>query len=361
MPLKTSDFDFDLPERLIARYPLPNREDSRLLHYNLESQTIKDRKFKDIVEILEKGDLLIRNTSPVLPARLFIKEPFDAEILLVSQLSSTRWKIIGKPTKKLKKQQEYKFSNGIELRIEFLDNELFLEFRSEEDFKKLIREDGSMPIPPYLKREAEPIDLERYQCVYANTDSTTYSVAAPTAGLHFTQEILCELETKGVEILDINLEVGLGTFLPVKSKYIDEHKMHSERFSLREEDFLKILDAKKQSRRVIAVGSTSTRCIESLALKNKYRVEAGLIKDSTNIFIYPGSHKFKILDGMITNFHLAESSLIMLVAAFIFDKSFRSYGAQGIEKSVSEIKKIYQSAIKNNYRFYSYGDASIYI
>lgn len=361
MPLKTSDFHFDLPERLIAKYPLAHREDSRLLHYNLESKTLKHRKFRDILEILEEGDIIVRNTSLVLPARVFIEKPFKAEILLLNPVNPCRWKIIGKPTKKLKKHNSYTLKNGIEINIDSTNGELFLDFKSFHDFEKTIAEEGQMPIPPYLKREAEPIDLERYQCVFANKNLGGYSVAAPTAGLHFTEDIFEKLRLKGVEIIDLNLEVGLGTFLPLKTKYIDEHKMHYENFSIREADFLKILKAKSQSRRVIAVGSTSTRCLESLALKRKYEVVDGIIKDSTNIFIYPGSHKFRILDGMITNFHLPESSLIILLTAFLFDKSFNAYDAESLERSVNEVKKIYEEAIRNEYRFYSYGDASIFL
>jgi S-adenosylmethionine:tRNA ribosyltransferase-isomerase len=344
--IKTSDFDFDLPERLIAKYPVAKRDESRLLHYNLESKTIEHRKFKDISDILRSGDVLVRNITKVLPARIFLAGDKQVEILLLKPTSYTDlrtdqycWEIIAKPARKLKHNHKYLFTNGVEIIIYRTDEgRLLADFGSETNFTKVVNELGSMPIPPYLKRNSEAIDKERYQTVYAQDDACGTSAAAPTAGLHFTEELLATLKAKSIEIMDLTLHVGLGTFLPVKTENILDHKMHSEYYSINENTWQKILEAKKQGRRIIAVGSTSVRCLESIAQKESLQSE-------TNIFIYPG-FKFQIVDGMVTNFHLPKSSLIMMISAFL---------------GTEEVKRIYKEATEEEYRFFSYGDSCLFV
>ncbi len=373
--MRTDDFNFELPSELIAQYPLEERDKSRLLHYNPESKSIEHLNFKDIVAILNPGDLLIRNTTKVLPARLFVKNPetsTEIEILLIkpfvnqnSNDNGYRWEILGKPWKKLKDGLKYKLPNGQEILIE----EIFVEKNSKtikvvnfgdyESFKKATSEVGSMPIPPYMKRIAEESDKERYQTIYAKEKTDGSSVAAPTAGLHFTEDIFKALEDKGIEVIDLTLHVGTGTFLPIKADEIKDHKMQSENFSITKKNWERVLKAKKEGRQVLTVGTTSTRCIESLArskelftlkpieseldfnLKLNHNEE--LIYGSTDIFIYPG-YEFKIVDALLTNFHLPKSSLIILISAMM---------------GRTEVMNTYKEAIDNGYRFYSYGDCML--
>lgn len=344
--MNTSDFDFELPEELIAQYPLDKRDESRLLHYSLEKRTIKHLKFIDIINILKKGDILVRNNTKVLPARLFVKpvitnhpeENREIEILLIKakdQKQLSKWEIIGKPFKRLKAGKSYVLNNAQEIKIEEEAGTKYADFGSEENFHKAINEAGSMPIPPYMKRSAEELDKSRYQTVYAREDiSSGLSIAAPTAGLHFTDEIFKELKNKGIEVLDTTLHVGMGTFLPIKTDNIHEHKMHAEYYEISPETWAKVTSAKAEGRRVISVGSTSTRCLEAAA-------QSGQLNGETDIFIYPG-YKFQLVDGIITNFHLPKSTLILMISAFA---------------GTEEILRAYAEAIEEKYRFYSYGDA----
>ena len=346
----TKDFYFELPSELIAKHPLEKRDLSRLLHYNPKTQTIKHLNFKDITGILNRGDLLVINNTKVLPARLFLKKKNDntgkqIEVLLLKPKISEKengsiWEIMGKPFKRLKSIFEYELENGLEVSIIEEDNKKYLDFHSLDNFKKAISDAGNMPIPPYMKRAGADEDKERYQTIYAK-DENQFSVAAPTAGLHFTDEVFKALREKGVEIIELTLHVGPGTFLPIKSENIKDHKMMAEDFEIKKEDLNKILKAKNEGKRVVGVGSTSSRCLESLEIDKKY--DEDLIKGSTDIYIYPG-YKFKMIDAMLTNFHLPESTLILLVSAFT---------------SKDEVMDIYKEAIKEQYRFYSYGDCML--
>lgn len=349
--MKTEDFNFELPEELIARYPLDRRDESRLLHYNLESKSLKHLKFHNIVDLLQKGDLLVRNNTRVLPARLFLEDSLKqikVEVLLIKPKDERGfvWEIMGKPWKKIKPEFSYQLANGQEVSIELdSDKKKYINFESLDLFKQAIEEAGAMPIPPYMSRDAESMDADRYQTIYAQEASSARSIAAPTAGLHFTEEIFQKLKAKGVEVVDLTLHVGTGTFVPVKTEDITDHEMHPESFSVDEANWSKILKAKEEGRRVISIGSTSTRCLETLARPDQFSIEKNSqsLFGETDIYIYPG-FEFKIVNAILTNFHLPKSSLILMVSAFA-----------GRE----EILKIYKEAIEEKYRFYSYGDCML--
>lgn len=366
--MKTEDFNFELPEALIAKYPLDKRDESRLLHYSLESKTIKHLNFKDIVNLLKEGDLLVRNNTKVLPARFFVAK-HDAqaekvkgdvirniEILLIRPIASSTsagclWEIMAKPLKKLKIGEQYELENGQLISIEEgEEGKKLVNFGDYNSFERAMEEVGTMPIPPYMKRQGDAEDRTRYQTIFAEDPG---SVAAPTAGLHFTDEVFEALEKKGVEVIDLTLHVGPGTFLPIKADNIKDHQMQFERFSIAKDSWQKILDTKKDpkksSRRIVTVGSTSTRCLEALGdfyaggTSAHVKEESGVISGETDIFIYPG-YEFKIVDGLLTNFHLPKSTLILMVSALMgFD----------------EVHATYQEAIENKYRFYSYGDCML--
>ncbi len=345
---KLDAYDFELPEDLIARYPRTERDQSRLLHYNLESQTLKHLYFSDIGELLKEGDILLRNNSQVMASRFYVSpiessEPPYIEILLI-KAQGAKWQAIAKPLRKIKTEGYYRLKNSQTLYISRLEHsnhqeisaQILVDFGSETEFQRAINEAAEMPIPPYLKRRAEAIDRERYQTVYAKNHDLGFSIAAPTAGLHFTKELISNLESKGIEFLDLTLHVGLGTFLPIKSQKITEHKMHSEYYEISNEVWQKILAAKKSKRRIIAVGTTATRALESAARQ-------GSLQGETDIFIYP-PYEFQIIDGLISNFHLPRSTLLLLVSAFAGSDT---------------IKQIYSEAIQKSYRFFSYGDAML--
>jgi S-adenosylmethionine:tRNA ribosyltransferase-isomerase len=343
--MNISDYDFELPEELIARYPLEERTASRLLVYDALTNQIQHKNFRDIVDILRPGDILLRNNTKVLAARLYVSKKTDSkdealgskiEILLIKKQHNQVWDIMAKPGKKLKDGLIYELENGIEIKVIKDEDKFQVDFGSEENFCKAVQDCGSMPIPPYMKRSAEAIDAERYQTTYAREHDSGVSVAAPTAGLHFNEEIDRQLVNKGIEILELTLHVGIGTFAPIKTENILDHKMHSEFYEIAEDTWNKIQLAKKSGRRVIAVGSTSTRVLESVA-------RTGILAGETDIFIYPGK-EFMVVDGMITNFHLPKSSLIVMITAFLGEKA---------------VKDIYSEAISNKYRFYSYGDTSL--
>ena len=337
--MKVSDFNYDLPPELIAQVPIKNRDESRLMVLNREKQTIEHKIFKDIIDYLEPGDCLVRNNTKVIPARLYgIKEETNAnvEILLLNRIDGDIWEVMVRPGKKLKAGAKVTFGDGIlkaEI-LEQLDNgNRKVKFEYSGIFNEILDQIGLMPLPPYIHEKLK--EKDRYQTVYAKYEG---SAAAPTAGLHFTEELLEKLKEKGVEIANVTLHVGIGTFRPVKVENVEEHDMHSEHFYIKAEDAEKINKAKKEGHRVIAVGTTSCRVLESIADEN------GMVHETegdTQIFIYPG-YKFKCLDALITNFHLPESTLIMLVSAL----AGRDY-----------IMKAYNEAVKEKYRFFSFGDA----
>ena len=341
--MKRQDFYYDLPEELIAQDPLEDRSSSRLLVLNKESGDVSHHIFKDIKDYLKEGDCLVINDTKVIPARLIgSKVGTDAkiEILLLKRKENNVWETLVKPGKKAKPGAKISFGDGL-LVGEVLDvveeGNRLIQFSFDGIFEEILDQLGQMPLPPYITHQLE--DKNRYQTVYAKH---TGSAAAPTAGLHFTPELLAELEAKGVNIARVTLHVGLGTFRPVKVDNILEHHMHSEFYQIDEEAAAKINQAKDNGGRVVCVGTTSCRTIESAA------DEAGHLKACsgwTEIFIYPG-YQFKVIDGLITNFHLPESTLIMLVSAFI-----------GREKTLSA----YQTAIDERYRFFSFGDSMIII
>ena len=332
-----SDFYYDLPEQLIAQTPAEPRDCSRLLVYNRQSGTIEHKIFRDILDYLKEGDVLVVNNTRVLPARLYAHTANGGavEVLLLKRLEKDRWEVLVKPGKKCKIGTDLEICDGLSLTVEGITDsgERIVEFHYDGVFEEILDKVGNMPLPPYIKKKLE--DKNRYQTVYAKTDG---SAAAPTAGLHFTPELLSAVKDKGVKIAEVLLHVGLGTFRPVKEDIITDHKMHSEYYEVSEEAANIINAAKREGRRIIAVGTTSVRTLESAADEN------GFLKPchgNTEIFIYP-PYKFKCVDALITNFHLPESTLIMLVAAMT-----------GRE----EILSVYKTAVDEKYRFFSFGDA----
>lgn len=337
--MKTSDFYYDLPKELIAQTPLEPRDSSRLLVLDREKQTLEHKHFYDIIDYLNEGDLLVANDSRVLPARIYgIKDETGAkvEFLLLKQIANNRWETLCKPGKKARVGTKFSFGNGI-LRATVVDvkddGNRIVDFDCEENFFTTLDKIGQMPLPPYITAELK--DKERYQTVYSHELG---SAAAPTAGLHFTTELMDRIKAKGVKIAYVTLHVGLGTFRPVKVDDVTKHKMHSEHYEVPEETAKLINETKKNGGRVIAVGTTSCRTLESVAAMYG---EIKLCEGFTDIFIYPG-FEFKVLDGLITNFHLPESTLIMLVSAFA---------------GYDFIMNAYKEAVKEKYRFFSFGDA----
>ena len=336
--MKVSEFNYELPEELIAQTPIEKRDESRLMVLNKEHKTILHQKFKDIIEYLEPGDCLVRNNTKVLPARLYGKKETGAkvEFLLLNQIEGDIWETIVRPGNKLHIGTKVIFGDGI-LEAEILEilpgGTRKVEFKYRGIFNEILDQIGLMPLPPYIHEELK--ENERYQTVYARYNG---SAAAPTAGLHFTEDLLKQLEEKGVKIANVTLHVGIGTFRPVKVENIEEHEMHSEHYYIQQEDVEKINETKKQGKRIIAVGTTSCRVLESIS-KEDGTVE--VTEGDTKIFIYPG-YKFKCIDGLITNFHLPESTLLMLVSAL----AGKEY-----------IINAYETAVKEKYRFFSFGDA----
>lgn len=337
--MKTSDFNFDLPQELIAQDPLEDRSSSRLMVLNKESGEITHRIFHDITEYLHPGDCLVINDTKVIPARLIgTKEDTGAhiEILLLKRKENDIWETLVKPGKKCRPGARVVFGNG-ELKAEIVDvledGNRLVHFEYEGIFEEVLDRLGQMPLPPYITHKLQ--DKNRYQTVYAKYEG---SAAAPTAGLHFTKELLKQIEDMGVNIARVTLHVGLGTFRPVKVENVLEHHMHSEYYNVTEDAARMINDTKKNGGRIIAVGTTSTRTLESVADEN------GMIQPgcgNTEIFIYPG-YKFKAIDCLITNFHLPESTLLMLVSALA---------------GKDHIMAAYEEAVKERYRFFSFGDA----
>lgn len=337
--MKVSDFNFELPEELIAQEPLAERDSSRLLVLDRNTGAIEHKIFRDIVDYIEEGDCLVLNNSRVIPARLYgIREETGAKIefVLLRRLDINRWETLVRPGKKAKIGTRFLFGEG-ELKCTIIDNTdaggRIIDFEYEGVFEDILDKLGQMPLPPYITKKLE--DKERYQTVYSKVEG---SAAAPTAGLHFTEELLKKLQDKGVKLAYVTLHVGLGTFRPVKVDTIEEHKMHSEYYVIDDKTAEVINKTKQEGKRVIAVGTTSCRTLESAA------AEKGVIKASsgfTDIFIYPG-YEFKMIDALITNFHLPESTLIMLVSTLA--------GRENVMNA-------YELAVKERYRFFSFGDA----
>ncbi|MBP3921750.1 MAG: tRNA preQ1(34) S-adenosylmethionine ribosyltransferase-isomerase QueA [Ruminiclostridium sp.] len=339
-----SDFNYELPEELIAQTPLEPRDSSRLMKIDRASGEIVHDRFYNICDYLKKGDLLVMNDSKVFPARIFgTKQETGAAVqfLLLDQISHTRWEVMVKPGKRLKIGTKVDFS-GL-MTAEIVDvaegGNRIAEFTFEGNIFDVLDKIGQMPLPPYITAKLE--NKNRYNTIYSNEVG---SAAAPTAGLHFTENVFASLKEKGVDTAFVTLHVGLGTFRPVKEDNILDHKMHIEHYSIPEETAQKIKECKARGGRVIAVGTTSCRTLESAASLNENNEITACSKD-TGIFIYPG-YQFKVIDGLITNFHLPESTLIMLVSAFL-----------GREKTLSA----YQIAIDERYRFFSFGDSMIII
>ena len=341
--MKLQDFYYDLPQELIAQDPLLDRTSSRLMHVDRCDGTIEHKIFSDVIDYLNEGDCLVINNTKVIPARLFgTREGHEGkvEILLLKRRENDIWESLVKPGKKCKVGTMLVFGDGL-LKAEVLevveDGNRLIKFYYEGIFEEILDQLGQMPLPPYITHELK--DKTRYQTVYAKHDG---SAAAPTAGLHFTKELLEKIEKKGIVIANVTLHVGLGTFRPVKVENILEHHMHSEFYMIEESEAEKINKAKEAGKRVISVGTTSCRTLESAATEDG-RIEAS--SGWTEIFIYPG-YKFKLIDGLITNFHLPESTLLMLVSAFAGKEN---------------IMAAYEEAVKEKYRFFSFGDAMILI
>ena len=337
--MKVSDFDFYLPEELIAQHPLEKRDESRLMVLDKKTGEIEHKRFYDIIDYLNKGDTLVLNNTRVMPARLIGEKENTGgkiEFLLLKRVEGDKWECLAKPGKSAREGRRFTFGNGIlkaEV-IEVLENgNRIVEFYYDGIFEQVLDSLGEMPLPPYIHEKLE--DKERYQTVYSKEKG---SAAAPTAGLHFTKELLKKIEDKGVNIVYLTLHVGLGTFRPVKVENIENHNMHSEFYMLSKESAEVINETKKRGNRVISVGTTSTRTLETIGDEN------GLVKEQsgwTNIFIYPG-YKFKVVDNLITNFHLPESTLIMLVSTLAGKEN---------------VMNAYNIAVKEKYRFFSFGDA----
>lgn len=363
--MRVDDFDYPLPEELIAQKPADRRDGSRLLVVHRDDGTLEHKHFYDILDYLKAGDCLVLNNSKVLPARLFgVKEGTGAriEFLLIKRLEGDVWETMVKPGKRLKPGDSVLFCERPLLRAVVKDygpdGTRIVEFQYEGIFMERLEEVGSMPLPPYIERASDTEDKDRYQTVYCREDG---SVAAPTAGLHFTEELLENAVAKGVELAYVTLHVGIGTFRPVKCENIEEHSMHFEEYFISEEAAETINRAKREGRRIISVGTTSTRTIESAAYYDGeaagktmssdaaaeregtgcWQVRAGA--GNTGIFIYPG-YEFKLVDSLITNFHLPKSTLLMLISA-LYDRE--------------EILRAYDIAVKERYRFFSYGDAML--
>ena len=338
--MKTSDFYYDLPHELIAQTPLKNRQKSRMMVLDRNKDYVEHKIFEDIVDYINPGDTLVLNDTKVIPARLFghrVGKEEKIEILLLKQLEDDKWQTLVKPGKKCKVNDIIEFDETLKLKIVDIleDGQRVVKFIYDGIFNEILDRLGTMPLPPYITEKLD--DPDRYQTVYSKHEG---SAAAPTAGLHFTKEVLKKLEEKGVNLVYVTLHVGLGTFRPVKVDDVTKHQMHSEYYIITKEACDIINNTKKQGKRVIAVGTTSCRVLESAT------DDDGVIRphaEETSIFIYPG-YKFKMIDGLLTNFHLPESTLIMLVSALA---------------TKDKIMKAYKIAVEEKYRFFSFGDCML--
>lgn len=337
--MKASEFDFYLPEELIAQHPLEKRDESRLMILDKKTGEIEHKKFYNIIDYLNEGDTLVLNNTRVLLARLIGEKENTGgkiEFLLLKRIDKDRWECLAKPGKSARVGRKFTFGDG-KLKAEVVDvledGNRIVEFKYEGIFEEVLDALGEMPLPPYIHEKLE--DKERYQTVYSKEEG---SAAAPTAGLHFTKELLQKIKDKGVNVVYLTLHVGLGTFRPVKVENIEDHEMHSEYYTMSKETANIINETKKKGKRVISVGTTSTRTLETIGDSN------GMVREAsgwTNIFIYPG-YKFKVVDNLITNFHLPESTLIMLVSTLA---------------GKEHVLNAYNEAVKEKYRFFSFGDA----
>ena len=340
--MKTSDFYYDLPQELIAQSPAEKRDMSRLLVYNRKTKTIEDRVFHDIVEYLNPGDVLVRNVTKVIPARLYAtrEETGGAmEFLLLRRINETDWECLVKPGRKARPGRTFKVNDELSVTVleSLEDGNRIVRLNYDGIFEEVLDRAGEMPLPPYITEKLQ--DRSRYQTVYARDNG---SAAAPTAGLHFTPELLEAIKAKGVIIADVLLHVGLGTFRPVSAENVEDHHMHSEYYEVTEEAAKAINDARKAGGRIISVGTTGCRTLESVSDENGI-VHAG--SGWTSIFITPG-YRFKAVDCLITNFHLPESTLLMLISAF---------------SSREEVMRIYKHAVEERYRFFSFGDSTLFL
>ena len=338
--MNTSDFYYDLPDELSAQTPAEPRDSSRLLVYHRQNGAIEHKIFRDIIDFLNPGDALVVNDTRVIPARLYGKKQDtgrEVEFLLLNQLSKDTWEIIMRPGKKLRIGDRVEFAEDLQAEIleKKEDGVTRVKFYFEGLFEPLLERYGNMPLPPYITQRLE--DRQRYQTVYAKENG---SAAAPTAGLHFTPELMEKIRQKGIDIIPVLLHVGLGTFRPVKVENVENHKMHSEYYSISADSARRINETRKKGGRVIAVGTTSVRTLESVAdEEGNIREQSG----DTEIFIYPG-YRFKCVDALITNFHLPESTLLILISAFM-----------GKEQALD----LYRLAVQEKYRFFSFGDAML--
>ncbi len=337
--LKKSDFYYDLPEELIAQTPAEPRDSSRLLVYHRDTRQLEHKIFRDVIDYLKAGDVLVVNRTRVLPARVYAHTEHGGavEVLLLKRLDLTRWEVLVRPGRKCRPGAHLIVNEELSLRVLSVTDsgERIVEFMYDGTFEDILSRVGTMPLPPYIHEKLT--DPERYQTVYSKENG---SAAAPTAGLHFTPELLECIRAKGVEIAEVLLHVGLGTFRPVKEENVLDHKMHSEYFEISAEAADIVNRAKKEGRRVICVGTTSVRTVETVADEHGFLRPC---KGNTEIFIYP-PYKFKCVDALITNFHLPESTLLMLVSALC---------------SREEIMRVYRTAVEERYRFFSFGDAML--
>lgn len=345
--MKVEDFDYELPERFIAQKPVEKRDSSKLMVLDRNNDTISHRHFSDILEYLNEGDCLVLNNSKVIPARLFGEKEstgVKVEFLLIKRIEGDTWETMVRPGRRLKKGDRVKFGEDFAAVIKDYGNDgtRIVEFEYKGIFMERLEELGNIPLPPYIERPDNSDDRERYQTVYCKDEG---SVAAPTAGLHFTEELLKKAEEKGVKLVYVTLHVGIGTFRPVKCEDAEDHHMHFEEYHIDKEAADTINSVKRSGGKVIAVGTTSTRTLESAAYfdekEERYLLKAGT--DSTGIFIYPG-YEFKMIDSLITNFHLPKSTLLMLISA-LYDRE--------------KILAAYEEAKTHDYRFFSYGDAML--
>ncbi len=339
--MKTSDFYYDLPKELIAQSPMENRASSRLLVYDRSKKTIEDRVFSDIIDYLRPGDVLVRNDTRVIPARIFGHREETGgtmEFLLLRRIDGKRWECLAKPGRRAKPGLTFRVSDELSVTVidTLEDGNKIIELQYDGILEEILDRVGEMPLPPYITEKLQ--DQSRYQTVYAHENG---SAAAPTAGLHFTPELLERISDKGIDIVDVLLHVGLGTFRPVSVENVEDHHMHSEYYRCTDEAAERINAARRNGGRIIAVGTTSCRTLESIADDDGI-VHAG--SGMTDIFITPG-YKFKAVDALITNFHLPESTLMMLVSAFA---------------SREEVMRVYAHAVEERYRFFSFGDASFF-
>lgn len=340
--MKTSDFYYDLPKELIAQSPAECRSASRLLVYNRTTKSIEDKVFSDIIDYLNPGDVLVRNTTRVIPARLYGTRPDTGgkmEFLLLRRIDEKHWECLVKPGRRAKVGLTFKISDELSATVTEMreDGNRIIRLNYDGIFEEILDRAGEMPLPPYITERLN--DKTRYQTVYAKENG---SAAAPTAGLHFTDELLSRISEKGIDIVDVLLHVGLGTFRPVSVENVEEHHMHSEHYECTQDAAYRINRARANGGRIIAVGTTSCRTLESITDENGI-VHPG--SGSTDIFITPG-YRFKAVDALITNFHLPESTLLMLISAF---------------SSREEVMRIYKHAVEERYRFFSFGDASFFI